>query len=57
MYSVGVLLWEISSGTPPFCKETYDVGLACGISQGLREEVISDTPNDYAKLYTGKCNI
>src|SRR4051794_28591665 len=24
IYSVGVLLWEISSGTPPFCNGTYE---------------------------------
>jgi serine/threonine protein kinase len=24
VYSIGVLLWEISSGRPPFCNEPYD---------------------------------
>ena len=56
VYSVGVLLWEISSGQPPFYVEgeEYDVGLAVEISQGLREEVIPDTPEDYVKIYTSK---
>ena len=56
VYSVGVLLWEISSGYPPFYTEgkPYNVGLAVKILQGLRETIVSDTPDDYAKLYIGK---
>ncbi|POG65696.1 uncharacterized protein OCT59_024394 [Rhizophagus irregularis] len=56
VYSVGVLLWEISSGQPPFYVEgeEYDVSLILEISQGLRETVVSDTPEEYVKLYT-KC--
>ncbi|CAB4415462.1 unnamed protein product [Rhizophagus irregularis] len=54
IYSVGVLFWEISSGQPPFYTkgETYDVDLAIEISQGLREEPIPNTPEDYIKIYT-----
>ncbi|CAB4388491.1 unnamed protein product [Rhizophagus irregularis] len=54
IYSVGVLFWEISSGQPPFYTEDekYDVDLAIEISQGLREEPISNTPEDYIKIYT-----
>ena len=53
VYSVGVLLWEISSGHPPF-EGQYDIGLALEISQGHREEVISGTPEDFVRIYTGK---
>ncbi|UZO03491.1 uncharacterized protein OCT59_023898 [Rhizophagus irregularis] len=52
VYSIGVLLWEISSGKPPFHEENYDLSLMYKISQGRREEIISDTPNDYSDLYT-----
>uniref|UniRef100_U9U3E1 Protein kinase domain-containing protein n=1 Tax=Rhizophagus irregularis (strain DAOM 181602 / DAOM 197198 / MUCL 43194) TaxID=747089 RepID=U9U3E1_RHIID len=52
VYSIGVLLWEISSGRPPFCNEPYDVGLAMEILHGLREKPIPNTPDDYTKLYT-----
>ena len=55
VYSVGVLLWEISSGRPPF-SEQYD-GLATGIVRGLRETPIPNTPEDYVKIYTGKYNL
>ncbi|GBC22559.2 kinase-like domain-containing protein [Rhizophagus irregularis DAOM 181602=DAOM 197198] len=34
--------------------EEYDVGLAVEISQGLRETVVPDTPEEYVKIYT-KC--
>ena len=56
VYSVGMILWEISSGKPPFYAEgeQYDVGLALEILQGLREAVVPDTPEDYIKIYTGK---
>ncbi|UZO03826.1 uncharacterized protein OCT59_024227 [Rhizophagus irregularis] len=56
IYSLGVLLWEISSGHPPFYAEgeQYDIGLALDISQGHRETVVPDTPDEYVKIYT-KC--
>ncbi|RGB42657.1 hypothetical protein C1646_648867 [Rhizophagus diaphanus] len=56
VYSVGVLLWEISSGKLPFYAENehYDVGLIYDISQGHRETVVPDTPEEYVKIYT-KC--
>lgn len=59
VYSIGVLLWEISKGQPPFYSEgeSYDNDLAKKILQGLREKIVPDTPVDYAKLYTGNYNI
>jgi hypothetical protein len=56
IYSIGILFWEISSGRPPFCDESYDINLAMKILQGLRETPIPNTPEDYVKIYTGKYN-
>jgi serine/threonine protein kinase len=56
IYSVGVLLWEISSGELPFYVEGehYNVGLALEILQGLRETIVPDTPENYLKIYTSR---
>ena len=57
VYSIGVLLWEISSCQPPFNGKPYDIGLALSILQGLRETPIHDTPKEYIKIYTGMYKI
>ncbi|CAB4379636.1 unnamed protein product [Rhizophagus irregularis] len=57
IYSIGVLLWEISSCQPPFHSIPYDVGLALSILQGLRETPIRDTPDGYIRIYTDCWNI
>jgi serine/threonine protein kinase len=54
IYSVGVLLWEISSCRPPFNGKN-DYVLVNQILQGIRETPIPNTPKDYEKIYTGKC--
>jgi len=48
-----VLLWEISSGHPPFKNEPYDIYLILEISQGRREITVLGTPEDYVQVYTG----
>ncbi|RGB40298.1 kinase-like domain-containing protein [Rhizophagus diaphanus] len=48
VYSVGVLLWEISSGRLPFEE---DGDLIEKTLQGFREVPIPDTPTDYVSLY------
>jgi serine/threonine protein kinase len=54
VYSVGVLLWELSSGKRPFLGKEYDSFLAKRIAQGLREVKVKDTPKDYFILYNSK---
>ena len=56
VYSVGMLLWEISSGRPPFYVEgeQNDIGLIYDIVEGVKEAIVPNTPEDYVKIYTGK---
>jgi serine/threonine protein kinase len=53
VYSIGVLLWEISSGQPPF-KEIPSYYLVVQAPQGRRETPVPGTPAAYVNLYTGK---
>lgn len=57
VYSIGVLLWEISSGQPPFKDQLYDSSLVMQISQGYREAIVSDTPSNYSNLYIGNYDL
>ncbi|CAB4468861.1 unnamed protein product [Rhizophagus irregularis] len=51
IYSFGVLMWEISSGYPPFKDCDNKVALAFEINNGVREVTIPDTPIEYEGLY------
>ena len=56
VYSVGVLLWQISSGRRPFYTEgvEYDLNLIIDIKDGRRERIIKGTSIEYSNLYEGK---
>ncbi|KAF0476163.1 kinase-like protein [Gigaspora margarita] len=58
IYSFGVILWEISSGRPPFESvkisggtNIRDIAILIQIRQGIREQPIEGTPNSYIQLY------
>ncbi|CAB4393251.1 unnamed protein product [Rhizophagus irregularis] len=54
VYSVGVLLWQISSGHKPFSGEgiEHDANFSLSLVNGKREKVIDGTPDKYRDLYT-----
>jgi len=49
IYSIGILMWEISSGQPPFINK-HDYDLAIKIINGTRPKVIPGTPLEYKEL-------
>ncbi|RIB11390.1 kinase-like domain-containing protein [Gigaspora rosea] len=57
IYSLGVILWEISSNRTPFSDLSEGhalVALVVQISNGSREQPVENTPEKYVELYT-KC--
>ncbi|CAG8833380.1 6370_t:CDS:1, partial [Racocetra persica] len=54
MYSLGVILWELTSGIRPFFTINNKASLNLSISQGKREKPIPGTPSRYVKIYK-KC--
>ena len=53
VYSISILLWEISSGHHPFKDEPY-IELIIEISLGCRETTVLSISDNYSKLYKGK---
>ncbi|KAG0055318.1 hypothetical protein BGZ83_008957 [Gryganskiella cystojenkinii] len=54
IYSLGVLMWELTTGHSAFAKVPQDVHLAVAIMNGKREISIEGTPAAYKALYE-KC--
>ncbi|KAG9297467.1 hypothetical protein G9A89_020869 [Geosiphon pyriformis] len=50
IYAYGVLLWEISSGKPPFMNENAHY-VSNAVKNGKREEPVPLTPAKYTHLY------
>ncbi|KAF0439664.1 Myosin V [Gigaspora margarita] len=53
IYSLGVLFWELTSGTPPFYNFIHHV-IPMSITHGVREKAIENTPLNYVSLFQ-KC--
>ena len=53
MNSIGILLYQITSGYRPFIEANYDATLILSILKDRREEIIDGTPVKYSNLYTG----
>ncbi|PKC59043.1 hypothetical protein RhiirA1_470017 [Rhizophagus irregularis] len=45
-----MLMWEISSGQPPFVDYEHDYDLAMNIVNGIRPKIVSGTPLEYKNL-------
>jgi serine/threonine protein kinase len=54
IYSIAMLMWEISSGQPPFINFVHDYDLAMKIINGMRPKVIPGTPLKY-KILMEQC--
>ncbi|KAG0095674.1 hypothetical protein BGZ93_005588 [Podila epicladia] len=51
IYSLGVILWELSSCAIPFESQLQDVMLAVNIIAGVREKTVPGTSVEYEMLY------
>ncbi|CAG8463865.1 4259_t:CDS:2 [Acaulospora colombiana] len=47
IYSLGMIMWEMSSNEPPFADRAHNYLLARDICEGLRPPIISGTPKGY----------
>ncbi|RHZ84319.1 hypothetical protein Glove_83g87 [Diversispora epigaea] len=53
IFGLGIILWEISSGNPPFEMESSsNIDLLNNIAKGKREMTIPGTPQKYKEIYT-----
>src|SRR2546430_2147094 len=50
IYSIAMLMWEISSGQPPFINYEHDYELAMSIINGIRPKIVLGTPLEYKEL-------
>ncbi|CAG8687355.1 220_t:CDS:2, partial [Funneliformis caledonium] len=56
VYSIGILMIEMSTGIPPFSHLPHDEQLALEVCQGLRPELAQGTPKVYADLARKCCS-
>ena len=50
VYSVGMLMWEIFAGRPPFDDRPHSDHLILDIYKGLRPQILPSIPDDYAQM-------
>ncbi|GBC03957.1 hypothetical protein RclHR1_05420001, partial [Rhizophagus clarus] len=50
IYSFSMIMWEFTSGVPPFNDRAHDLLLSLSICKGERPEIIENTPQCYVDL-------
>ncbi|EXX54375.1 kinase-like domain-containing protein [Rhizophagus irregularis DAOM 181602=DAOM 197198] len=50
IYSFSMIMWEFTSGVPPFNNRAHDIQLSLSICKGERPEIIESTPQCYVDL-------
>jgi serine/threonine protein kinase len=50
MYSFSMIMWEFTSGIPPFNNRAHDLQLSLSICKGERPEIVENTPQCYVDL-------
>src|SRR5205823_1201624 len=50
IYSFAMIMWELTSGVPPFNDRAHDFHLSLSICKGERPEIIENTPQCYVDL-------
>ncbi|EXX54397.1 Kic1p [Rhizophagus irregularis DAOM 197198w] len=50
IYSFSMIMWEFTSGIPPFNNRAHDLQLSLSICKGERPEIIENTPQCYVDL-------
>ncbi|RGB29217.1 kinase-like domain-containing protein [Rhizophagus diaphanus] len=50
IYSFSIIMWEFTSGIPPFNHQAHDLQLSLSICEGKRPKIIKNTPKCYIDL-------
>ncbi|RIA84315.1 kinase-like domain-containing protein, partial [Glomus cerebriforme] len=50
VYSLGMIMWECTTGCKPFSDVEHDIKLIYNIINGKRPEITKDTPECFANL-------
>ena len=50
VYSLGMIMWELTTGSKPFASDDHDATLICQITNGKRPEITDDTPECFINL-------
>jgi serine/threonine protein kinase len=50
IYSIAILMWEISTGEPPFINYEHENEIVMNIINGIRPKIVSGIPLEYKNL-------